>query len=336
MSGTRSRTAALRAVLVVLLLGACGGSAALPAEITAAPQTTAAGPTTPPTEPCENDGRAELATYPPLEPLPPAGSMPEGSTMAEIVRDGRLRVGVSGDTLLFGSRNPFTTELEGVDIDVLREIARALFGEDGDERIEFRVITYADRLPRLESGDVDVVAHTMTITCSRWQRIAFSSVYYWAGQSVLVDRGSGYTGIDDFDPDELGGVVCAPNGSTNIDLMARAYPEVEVIGKDDISDCLVAMQQGEADATTGDDTVLAGFAAQDPNTVVVGEPFSDEPYGLGFNEDDVDLVRFANAVLDDMRTDGRLDAIVRRWLLDTGALPQVIPVPQPDHSRPLP
>ena len=72
------------------------------------------------------------------------------------------------------------------------------------------------------------------------------------------------------------------------------YPGLVVVAKPDITDCLVAMQQGEADATTGDDTVLAGFAAQDPSTEVVGPTFTAEPYGLGMNAADVE----ASPVLD--------------------------------------
>ena len=58
-------------------------------------------------------------------------------------------------------------------------------------------------------------------------------------------------------------------------------------------------QQGEVDAITGDDTVLAGLAAQDPYAEVLdADAFSDEPYGIGVNADDVDLVRFVNGVLE--------------------------------------
>jgi polar amino acid transport system substrate-binding protein len=133
--------------------------------------------------------------------------------------------------------------------------------------------------------------------------------------------------------------VCAPEGSTNIDeISKREYAGVIVVPKPDISDCLVAMQQGQADATTGDDTVLAGFAAQDPSTEIVGEAFTGEPYGLGMNRSDVDLVQFVNAVLDQARTDGTLEQIARTWLVDTGALDaeDVPPVPEPDFTRPLP
>ncbi len=328
-------------VVVALVLVSCGGDATLPSEVTGdvavqtAPPTTAAPECT-----AAEEAESAVASYPALDPLPTPGSMPNGTTMAKIQERGRLIAGVSGDTLLFGARNPLTDQIEGFDIDMITEIARAIFGEDLDGRIEYRVITYADRLPSLEADSVDVVAHTMTINCRRWLRIGFSSEYYHAGQKVLVKKGSGYTDITQLA--DAQGTVCAPEGSTNIDEVrsgAAKYDGLIVIGKPDISDCLVAMQQGEADATTGDDTVLAGFAAQDPNTEVVGRAFTDEPYGLGFKKDNEDLVQFANGVIADMRTNGRWAEIYQTWLIDTGALidpPEPPAPPVADDSRPLP
>jgi polar amino acid transport system substrate-binding protein len=78
--------------------------------------------------------------------------------------------------------------------------------------------------------------------------------------------------------------------------------------------CLIKFQRGEVDAITGDDTVLAGLAAQDPYAVVPAQdPLNDEPYGIGANQDDVELVQFVNAVLEDMR-DGAWQATYNRWL----------------------
>ena len=77
-------------------------------------------------------------------------------------------------------------------------------------------------------------------------------------------------------------------------------------------------------AITGDDTVLAGLAAQDPYAKVVGRAFTAEPYGLGVNKEHVDLVRFVNGVLEQMRRDGRLTAAYDRWLK-----PALGPAPAP-------
>lgn len=338
-----NRSTSIRWVAACCALGAlagaaCSGDATLPDEV--AGSIPSAVTTTPPAAPeCSDAEKAlpEVRTYPPLAELPAPGAMPAGSTMAKIRDSGQLRVGVSGDTLLFGSRNPLNSQIEGFDIDVLKLIAQAIFGPNGEDRIVYKVITYAQRLPALEARDVDIVAHTMTINCRRWLRIAFSSVYYQAGQKVLVKDGSGFESVEDLVA--AGARVCAPEGSTNIDEIGKSkYTGIVVVPKPDISDCLVAMQQGQAEATTGDDTVLAGFAAQDPSTALVGPPFTEEPYGLGMNKGDVDLVQFVNAVLEQARADGELDRIAQRWLVDTGALDEadVPPVPEPDYSRELP
>ena len=75
-------------------------------------------------------------------------------------------------------------------------------------------------------------------------------------------------------------------------------------------------QQGQVDAITGDDTILAGFAAQDPYAKVVGDAISDEPYGIGVPADQVDMVRFVNGVLDQAKADGTwaeiYDRVARR------------------------
>ena len=91
-------------------------------------------------------------------------------------------------------------------------------------------------------------------------------------------------------------------------------PKATAVGSDSHTGCLVLFQQGKVDAITGDDTVLAGLAAQDPYAVVPEQKaFTAEPYGLGVNAKNVDLVRFLNARLAQMRADGEWTTIYNRW-----------------------
>jgi len=237
-----------------------------------------------------------------------------GSTMAAIQERGALRVGVSADTLRMGSRNPLTGQIGGFDIDVLHEVSRALFGDP--DKLQFRVITSGQRLDVLENGDVDLVARTFTMNCDRWQSIAFSAEYLRAGQKVLVTRDSEAKGIEDL----AGSRVCAPKGTTTLDRLAE-YPDITAVAADTHTACLVLFQQGKVDAITGDDTVLAGFVAQDPYAKVVGEAFSAEPYGIGVPAENVDMVRFVNAVLDQAKTDGTWEKLYDRWLSALGPAP---------------
>ena len=314
------------AIVGSLVLAGCSGSVRLPGAVEGQvpPSTDVVAPAAPECTAEQLAAGDVTRSYAPADPLPaPGGAMPAGSTMEAIQQRGKLIVGVSGDTLLFGARNALTNQIEGFDIDMLKEVAKAIFGpDDVESHITYKVITYADRLPNLEAGPdkggVDIVAHTMTVNCNRWLRIAFSSEYFDAGQRVLVKKDSKFDSIGDLNT--ASATVCAPEGSTNIDLLrdpknANLYGNLVVLAKPDVTDCLVAMQQGQADGATGDDTVLAGLKAQDPNTEVVGKKFTREPYGLGMAKDKVDFVRFVNGVLEEMRTDGRWQGFYSKWLI---------------------
>ena len=81
--------------------------------------------------------------------------------------------------------NPLTGKIEGFDIDMVHAVAKAIFGNPN--KVEFKAISDAQRIPEVQSGAVNIVAHTMTINCARLQQVDFSTVYYDAGQRVLVE-----------------------------------------------------------------------------------------------------------------------------------------------------
>lgn len=248
------------------------------------------------------------ASLRPQGSLPAPGSFPPGSYMKSIYDRGSMVAGVSRDTLLFGSVNPSTGQIEGFDIDILRQVARAIFGDES--RIEFRVITPAQRIPALQDGSVDVVGRTFTVNCARWRQIDFSSVYYASGQRLLVPRGSPIRSLQDV----AGKRVCAPAGTTAIDNLTHVPGHPIPVAAADQTDCLVMLELGEVDAAANDESVLLSLAAQDPSMVVVGPKFTSEPYGLGIAQSHPEFVRFVNAVLERVRGDGTWSSIYNRWL----------------------
>lgn len=298
--------------LVASVLAGCTGprytSTPLPAASSANPEPDGPGGAAPAPPKCETD---PLASYDPYKSLPKAGDLPIGSALNQIERRGRIIVGVSADTYLMGARNPATGKIEGFDIDLVKAMAKAILGDEN--KYELRVITAADRIPLLKNRSVDMVARNMTITCERWSEIAFSAEYYRSGQKVLVRDGSPIKSAAD-----LADVrVCAPEGTSSIALLRSELPEAIPVGSNTHTECLILFQRGEVDAITGDDTVLAGLARQDPYAKVLKmEPLSQEPYGLGFNADDVELVRFANAVLAKRVADGEWKASYDEWLAE--------------------
>lgn len=244
----------------------------------------------------------------PTRSLEPSGTeVPDGSTMAEIVERDRLIVGIDQNTFLFGFRDPTSGVLEGFDIDVARDLAGELLGDR--DKVQFRGVSVAERIPALANGEVDVVIFMLTMNCERRAEIDFSSTYYVAGQRVLVSENSGYSGIEDLGGEE----VCAPRGSTSAVNVAAADSGPVLVEVDSISDCLVLLQQGQVEAVSTDDTILAGMAEQDPMLQVVGEPMSSEPYGIGIPEGNEDMVRYVNAFLEEFRQE-RWDELYATWL----------------------
>ena len=120
-----------------------------------------------------------------------------------------------------------------------------------------------------------------------------------------------------------------------MDNLIRLAPDAVPVGADNHTGCLVLLQEGDVDAITGDDTVLAGLAAQDPYAVVLDEPaFTEEPYGIGIAPDQVDLVRFVNAVLEKEQADGSWEASYQHWLQPTLGKSPGQPTPQYGRTPP--
>ena len=250
MTATTFRQRLMAGAVVAVLasaLTACSGTIpTVVPEASSAPSASAsASASAAPAAPtCDN----ATQSYAPTGPLPTAEGLPEGSTMAAIRARGRLIVGVSADTYLLGARNPLTGQIEGFDIDLAKQVAKAILGNEN--AIQLVVITAADRIPALQQGRVDIVVRNMTMNCARWQDVAFSQVYYQSGQKLLVRRGSPIKSLD-----ETSGVkVCAPKGTTTYTNLTRLAPSAVAVGADNHTGCLVLFQQGQACGV-----VAAGF-----------------------------------------------------------------------------
>jgi polar amino acid transport system substrate-binding protein len=294
---------------VVLGAVAAGASAGPPSAIRATSAAGAAGPVA-------TAGRLHAAVpacSPKASSLRPSGppQVTPGSYMATIRARGHLIAGVDQSTYHFGFFNPLSQNIEGFDIDMIRAVAQAIFGNP--DQVVYKAISDAQRIPDILSGTVDIVAHTMTITCPRLQQVDFSSVYFDAAQRVLVLKNSPVEGL--FNPGRAGlrgQKVCATATSDSLVKItdAKAIP----VSVPYWTDCLVLLQQGDVAAISTDDSILAGLAAQDPWTKLVGPPLTDEPYGLAISKQHTDFVRFVNAVLQQLRTNGRWAASYLKWI----------------------
>ncbi len=249
-----------------------------------------------------------------LQPLPGSLQITPGSFMATIKKRGYLIAGVDANTYHFEYFNPRNGNFEGFDIDMIRAVAQAIFGDPN--KVQYKALTNDERIPDVNDGTVDIVAHTYTITCARLKQVRFSTVYLDPHRRVLVLDSSHANGLND-----LGGQkVCATTASDAIGSIEGAPSHPKLVTLPHITDCLVELQQGQVAAICSDDSILASLVAQDPYTKIVGPPLADEPYGLAIADKNSDFVRFVNAVLQNVRTSGAWKADYINWI--GGPVPQ--------------
>ncbi|MEZ5231119.1 MAG: glutamate ABC transporter substrate-binding protein [Acidimicrobiales bacterium] len=284
----RSKMLALGALLV-LTAAACGGddggSAASPETAAAGSATTAAG-----SETTEAGGATEI-------------EIPAGSSVEAIKNEGKLVIGVKYDVPLFGLKNPTTNEIEGFDVEIGKLIGEHIFGEGAEDRIEFVEAVSKNREPFIQDGTVDLVISTYTINDTRKEVVDFAGPYYIAGQDILVKSdNTDIAGVDDLN----GRKVCSVTGSTSLKNVQEQAPQADVSTVfDKYSLCVEALLDGRVEAVTTDDIILLGFVAEDPdNLKVVGNPFTEEPYGIGLAKGDQAMRDFVNDVLEASYEDG--------------------------------
>jgi glutamate transport system substrate-binding protein len=246
-----------------------------------------------------------------------------GTTMAELNEAGSITIGTKYDQPLFGQVNP-DGDPEGFDVEMGKIIAAEL--GIAPENIEWTEAVSANREPFIQNGEVDLVIATYTINDERKEVVSFAGPYYLAGQDLLVPEGNpeGIEGPEYFqeNPDA---VVCTVSGSTSEENITE-YTD-NLITAAGYSDCLEPLRNGDAVALTTDNVILAGLAADSEGEFeVVGNPFTEEPYGIGLAKDDTEFRMWINDVLEASFEDGRwADAweATAGTVLDTPEPPQV-------------
>jgi glutamate transport system substrate-binding protein len=212
---------------------------------------------------------------------------PAGTTMAQLTAAGRIDVGVKFDQPGLGFRNPATGRPEGFDIEMAEIVATGL-GLDPDQ-VSYHEAVSADREHMIITGQVDIVIASYSITDQRRRTVGQAGPYYLTGQQILVREADKHAINDTLDdPAQLRRLtVCSVRGSTSIQQWQNIYNTAQPIESRTYTECVQRLLDKTVDAVTTDGAVLLGYAAQQPDKLeVVGEPFSQEGYGIGYRKGD--------------------------------------------------
>jgi glutamate transport system substrate-binding protein len=191
--------------------------------------------------------------------------------------EGSITIGIKFDQPGLGLQDG--SEYTGFDVDVARYVAGELgYGED---QIEWFEAPSAQRENLLQTEQVDMIFATYSITDARKETVDFAGPYFVAGQDLLVAADDDSIG----GPEDLEGKkLCSVTGSTSAQRISDEHPGVQLQEYPGYADCVAALVSGVIDAVTTDDIILAGLASQPTNAgkvKVVGNPFSEENYGVG-------------------------------------------------------
>ena len=255
-----------------------------------------------------------------------AGSV---SVVEKITHVHRVAVGTKWDQPGLGLKTG-TGDPEGFDIDVAKYVVQELSGGQHVD-IEWKESVSTNREAFLANGGVDFVVASYSITEARKQKVTFAGPYIVAHQDTMVRADS--TGIDKA-TDLVGKRICQIPGSNSYRRITELPPDgklglkVQLVGAVNWSECVAKLGGNNLDAVTSDDLLLAGFAAQGGGRFrILGDPFTDENWGIGLRRGDIKTCRAVNVAILKMYADGTARKLMDKWFGQyTGlTLPSAVP-----------
>lgn len=239
---------------------------------------------------------------------PPASQeSPDEGTEFSTLNEGVLTVGSDIPYPPFEFRRG--GELQGLDIDLIREIATRLDLEVSDDDI---IDTGFDTIfTQLAGGRFDVVVAASTITEEREKEVNFSDGYYNAQQSLTVQSGSGIATVEDL---EDGMTVGVQNGTTGKQWAEENLAEgVRIRSFPEGPDAYTALEGGQLDGVINDEPTAIAEVAARSGIELVQAIDTGEVYGIAVDPSNPELLEAINQALAEMIADGTYTEIYNKY-----------------------
>ena len=233
--------------------------------------------------------------------------------LSAIKKRGEIIVGVKFDSKPFGYVE--NGKLQGYDIDIAHLMAKRILGNE--KLVKFVEVTPTNRISKLNSGEIDMIIATMTITPKRLEVVDFSLPYYQAGQAVMVRKGTSIRKIGDLNGRRVI-IVLGTTGEKNLRYFA---PEAKLQGYKSYKEGFDGFLNRKAEAMSTDDSILAGFVIDHPEFMILPQRYTQEGYGIALRkgEESKALMAEINTAIGELRRKGHLNYLRSRWLPQSGA-----------------
>ncbi len=271
---------------------------------------------------CGNAGSSDSESVDVKVDKSAASSFDDGTKMKELADAGKITIGVKFDQPGIGFKGATDDAPKGFDPEMGKILAASL-GIPAD-KITWKETISDNREPFLQKGEVDLVIASYSITDDRRKVVGQAGPYYVTGQQLLVKKGSDIKSVADIKGKE----VCSVTGSTSLDNVEAKGAKPR--GFDTYSECRDQVADGSVDSMTTDGAILLGYAALDPdNLEVVGKPFSEERYGIGYSKDSPEMCQWITDTIKKAEDDGTWDKAFEATLGKSG-----VDTPEPPKMDP--
>jgi len=242
-------------------------------------------------------------------------------TLDKIKQSGTLTIGTRTGSPPFAYVNK-NNEWVGFSIDLVEQLVKPEVEKAVGKtiKVEKKESAPATRIPLLTSNAVDLIAETMTDTPQRRESVDFSLTFFYTGAQFLVKKGSPIHGVNDI----AGKRIASQQGSTNAKIIREKYPQAQLREFPDQPAAFQALIQGQVDAYTNDGIQLAGLKAKSPKPdewEVVGDFYSEEPYGMAMRKGDAKFKEAVDAGLKKGLESGKYFELYDKWFGAKGEVP---------------
>jgi ABC-type amino acid transport substrate-binding protein len=262
-----------------------------------------------------------------LAALLAAPAVAQEGTLEKIAKSGVLVIGTRTGSPPFAYINK-SNEWVGFTIDLVEQLVKPEVEKAVGKpiKVEKKESTPPTRIPLLTSNAVDLIAGTMTDTPQRRESVDFSLTFFYTGAQFLVKKGSPIKGVNDIS----GKRIAAQQGSTNAKILREKYPQAQLREFPDQPAAFQALVQGQVDAYTNDGIQLWGIKTKAPKPddwEVVGDFYSDEPYGMAMRKGDAKFKVAVDAGLRRGFESGKYFEIYDKWFGPKGEVPYPMTAP---------
>jgi polar amino acid transport system substrate-binding protein len=227
-------------------------------------------------------------------------------TLTEVKKKGVLVAGVKNLLPPFGYVDDTTKAIIGYDVDFANALAKKL-----GVKVELKPVTSENRVALLQTGEIDIIAATMSRTPEGAKDVDFSHTYFLTGQKFVAKKGKVFA-LKDLEKKRIGTIK-----GTNSELnLRKKLPSAKVFLFTDYSQAFTALEKGELDAVTSHEPILAKMLAKSSvkNKLEIAPPqITVEAYALGMRKGDRSFIDFVNNALVDMEQSGEAKEIYDRW-----------------------